>query len=149
MQEFILPAPARASTGEIEYYFIALKGHNRNSMIALSPGNCILWFLSFFFFFFYLLTHVWYFATPWTIAHQVPLSMRFPRQEYWNRLRFPSPGNLPNSGIEFTSPAWQADSLLPSHLDYLHSFPQPCPLAQGSHQSALDFYEFVFVRFHT
>ena len=51
MQEFILPAPARASTGEIEYYFIALKGHNRNSMIALSPGNCILWFLSFFFFF--------------------------------------------------------------------------------------------------
>ena len=44
-------------------------------------------------------------ATPWTAAHQAPLSMRFPRQEYWSGLPFPSPGNLPNPGIKPASPA--------------------------------------------
>ena len=39
-------------------------------------------------------------ATPWTVAHQAPLSMEFSRQEYWNGLPFPTPGNLPDSGIE-------------------------------------------------
>ena len=43
------------------------------------------------------------FATPWTVAHQVPLSMGFSRQEYWNGLPFPPPGDLPDSGIELTS----------------------------------------------
>ena len=43
------------------------------------------------------------FVTPWTVAHQVYLSMGFPRQEYWSGLPFPSPGNLPNSGIKPTS----------------------------------------------
>ena len=38
-------------------------------------------------------------ATPWTIAHQPPLSKGFPRQEYWSRLPFPSPGDLPDPGI--------------------------------------------------
>ena len=42
-------------------------------------------------------------ATPWTVARQAPLSMRFPRQEYWSGLSFPSPGDLPNAGIEPTS----------------------------------------------
>ena len=41
-----------------------------------------------------------YFSTPWTIVHQAPLSMRFPRQEYWTGLSFPSPGDLPNPGME-------------------------------------------------
>ena len=41
----------------------------------------------------------------WTVAHQAPLSMGFPRQEYWNRLPFSSPGDLPDPGIELTSPA--------------------------------------------
>ena len=45
------------------------------------------------------------FATPRTIAHQAPLSMGFPKQEYWSGLPFPSPGNLPNPGIEPESPA--------------------------------------------
>jgi len=45
------------------------------------------------------------FATPWSVAHQVPLSMGFPRQEYWSGLPFPSPGDLPDLGIEPTSPA--------------------------------------------
>ena len=49
---------------------------------------------------------------PWTVALQVPLSMGFPRQEYWSGLPLPSPGNLPSPGIEFRSPALQADSLL-------------------------------------
>ena len=50
-------------------------------------------------------------VTPWTVACQAPLSMGFSRQEYWNGLPFPSPGDLPNPGIEPGSPALQADSL--------------------------------------
>ena len=42
---------------------------------------------------------------PWTVACQVPLSMEFPRQEYWSGLPFPSPGDLPNPGIEPMFPA--------------------------------------------
>ena len=51
------------------------------------------------------------FVTPWTVAHQAPLSMGFSRQEYWSGLPFPSPGDLPNPGIKSGSPALQADSL--------------------------------------
>ena len=50
--------------------------------------------------------------TPWTVAHQTPLSMEFSRQEYWIGLPFPSPGDLPDPRIEPRSPALQADSLL-------------------------------------
>ena len=45
------------------------------------------------------------FATPWTVAHQAPLSMGFPSQEYWSGLPFPSPGDLPDLGIKPMSPA--------------------------------------------
>ena len=44
-------------------------------------------------------------VTPCTAAHQAPLSMELSRQEYWSRLPFPSPGDLPNPGIEPASPA--------------------------------------------
>ena len=47
-----------------------------------------------------------------SVAHQASLSMEFSRQEYWSGLPIPSPGDLPNSGIEPWSPALQADSLL-------------------------------------
>ena len=57
------------------------------------------------------LSHVRFFATPWTVAYQAPLSLGFSRQEYWSRLPFPSPGDLPNPGIEPRSPALQADTL--------------------------------------
>ena len=57
------------------------------------------------------LIHVWLFATPWTVAHQAPWSMESSRQEYWSGLPFPSPGDLPNPGMEPGSPALQADSL--------------------------------------
>ena len=45
------------------------------------------------------------FATPWTVAHQASLSTGFPGQEYWSRLPFPPPGDLPGPGIEPESPA--------------------------------------------
>ena len=51
------------------------------------------------------------FATLWTVAHQAPQSVGFSRQEYWSGLPFPSPGDLPNPGIEPRSPALQADAL--------------------------------------
>ena len=51
------------------------------------------------------------FATPWTAAYQAPQSMEFSRQEYWSGFPFPSPGDLPNLGIEPGSPALQADTL--------------------------------------
>ena len=58
------------------------------------------------------------YVTPWTIARQAPLSLGFSRQEYWSGVPFPSPGDLPDPGMESTSPAvpvWQADSLSLSH----------------------------------
>ena len=51
------------------------------------------------------------FATPWTAARQAPLSVGFSRQEDWSGLPFPSPGDLPNPGIELGSPTLQADAL--------------------------------------
>ena len=45
------------------------------------------------------------FVTPWTVAGQAPLSMRFSRQEYWRGLPFPPPGDVPHPGIEPTFPA--------------------------------------------
>ena len=56
-------------------------------------------------------SHVRLFAIPWTVACQTPLSMRFPRQEYWSGLSFPSPGDISDPGIEPGSPALQADAL--------------------------------------
>ena len=69
-------------------------------------------------------SHVWLFLTPWTVALQVPLSMRFSSQEYWGGMPFPSPEDPPDPGIEpasLTSPALQVDSL-PSELQYVRPF---------------------------
>ena len=71
-----------------------------------------------------LLSPVRLFATPWTVAHQAPPSMGFSRQEYWSGLPFPSPGDLPDLGIQPASAALQADSLPLSHL----GSPQICLL---------------------
>ena len=57
-------------------------------------------------------SHVWLFATLWTVALQAPLSLGFSRQEYWSGLPWPSPGDLPDPGIKPRSPALQADFLL-------------------------------------
>ena len=55
------------------------------------------------------------FVTPWTVTRQAPLSMGFPRQEYWNGLSFPSLGDLLDSGTESVSPAL-ADELFTTEL---------------------------------
>ena len=58
-----------------------------------------------------LLSHVRLFAIPWTVVYQAPPSMGFSRRECWSGLLFPSPGDLPDPGIEPRSPALQADAL--------------------------------------
>ena len=58
-----------------------------------------------------VLSRVQLFATPWTVALQVPLSMGFSRQEYWSGLPFPPSEDLPNPGIKPRSPALQVVSL--------------------------------------
>ena len=71
-------------------------------------------------------SHFQPFVTPWTVARQVPLYMWFSRQEYWSRLSFPSPEDIPNQGIEHTSPvslALQANSLPPSQWGSPSSIP--------------------------
>ena len=55
------------------------------------------------------LSHIRLFAIPWTVAYQAPQSMEFSRQEYWSGLPFPSPGHLPDPGIEPRSPLLQAE----------------------------------------
>ena len=64
----------------------------------------------------HVLSHGRLFGTPWTVARQAPLSMGFSRQEYCTGFPWPSPGDLPDPGIEPVSPAMQADSLPLSHL---------------------------------
>ena len=62
----------------------------------------------------YVLSGVWLFATPWTVAHHTPLSMGFYRQEYWNGLSFPPPGIFLTQGSNpylLDLLHWQADSL--------------------------------------
>ena len=65
------------------------------------------------------LSHIWLFETPWTVAHQAPPSMGFPRQEYWSGLPFPPPGDLPEPVIKpglLPLLHCQANSLPLSHL---------------------------------
>ena len=92
------------------------------------------------------LSCVWLFATLWTIAQQAPLSMGFFKQEYWHRLPFPSPGDLPNPGLKLTSPvspALELDSLPdePSWKPIFHfakslqSCPTVCDPIDGTHQA--------------
>ena len=67
------------------------------------------------------LSRVRLFVIPWTVTYQAPPSMGFSRQECWCGLPFPSPGDLPDPGIEPGSPALQADALLsePHTFDYM------------------------------
>ena len=77
----------------------------------LRPGMCVCVLSCF--------SHVRLFATQWNIAQQAPLSVGFLREEHWDGLPSPPPGDLPDPGIEPTShvaPALQVDSLLLSHL---------------------------------
>ena len=57
-----------------------------------------------------MLSRVQLFGTPWTVAHQAPLSMGLSQQEYWSGLPFPLPGNLPNPEVETISPVAPASA---------------------------------------
>ena len=90
--------------------------------------------------------------TPWTVAHQAFLSMEFLRQEYWSGLLFPSPGELPDPGIEPVSPALQADSV-PSESHYLFRvFPLVeiySPFRKKKMKTVFPFHYIVIVKFST
>ena len=104
--------------------FLSGDSHGQRSLASYSPSFKI--FQKFIFFCLYVCLHlfwfiIWFtvccssccclvamsyltlFVTQWTVAWQVPLSMGFPRQEYWNHLPFPSPGDFPDPGIEHVS----------------------------------------------
>jgi len=95
------------------------------------------------------------FGTPWTVAHQAPLPMGFPMQEYRNGLPFPSPGDLPDPGIEQPrSPILQEDCLL-SHLGslWLEQIAQSIRFSFSSTQKYLSYMSacilsYIVVRFH-
>ena len=78
------------------------------------------------------------FVTPWTVAHQAPLSILFSRQEYWSELPFPSPGDLPEPGIKTMSPALAlvCAKLLQSCLTLFNSMTcsLPCSSVHGTVQ---------------
>ena len=75
------------------------------------------------------LSRVQLFATPWTVAYQAPLSMGFSRQKYWSGLPFPPSGDLPDPGIEPTSPASTIENNICCGLVmYGLYFAEVCPL---------------------
>ena len=84
------------------------------------------------------LSRVHLFVTPWTVAHQAPLSMESSRQEYWSGLPFLPPGDLPNPGIKPESLALQADSL-PSEPPGSPTLTEITDLNKGSLGSAIVF----------
>ena len=91
-------------------FFCIRKSGCLNSIKEAKSSHAIFSFMldfrpSFFFFNRDVLSLVWLFAAFWTMAFQAPLSMGFSRQEYWSGLPLPPPGDIPNSGIEPTSPA--------------------------------------------
>ena len=105
-----------------------------NEKLQLLLFWCILWSMGYMMMM-CVLSRVWLFATPWTVACQAPLSMGFSRQEYWSRLPSPSPGDLPDPGVKPGSLALQADSLLskpPGKPKMTKSRCGLVPLSQGT-----------------
>ena len=88
-----------------------------------------------------VLSHVRLFATPWTVSHQAPLSMEFPRQAYWSGLLFPSPGDLPDPGVEPpppVSPALTGGFFITKPLEKPCLALEPLLLGSGPGESAGD-----------
>ena len=77
-----------------------------------------------------MLSNVQLFVTAWTIVHLAPLSMGFPRQEYWSGFPFPPPEDLPNPGLNtyLNLLHGQTDSLTPSHLGNINSSIEKCKI---------------------
>ena len=84
----------------LSFYSYSVSGYHKNTLSKWAYFKIMKWSRS-----------VRLFVTPWTVAYQAPQSMEFSRQEYWSGLPFPSPGDLPNPGIEPRSSALQADAL--------------------------------------
>ena len=101
------------------------------------------------------LSHAQHFVTPWTVAHQVPVSMGFPRQEYWSGLLFPSPVDLPDPKVEPASSAQQVNSSPLSHQgspqviqESISQFPNTEGLSREL--SIMNFqFNFIVVKQHT
>ena len=91
------------------FYFLRWKADSLPLDQQESPRDTILFLI--FFFKVKLFSRVQLFATPWTIAYQAPPPIGFSRQGYWSGLPLPSPGDLPDPGIEPRSSALQADAL--------------------------------------
>ena len=100
----------------IENKLLVTKEERRSKINEEFGVNRCTWLGSYYYIYYYTSTtstacllscfsRVWLLATLWTIACQVPLSMKFSRQEYWRGLPFPTPGNLPDPGIKPASPA--------------------------------------------
>ena len=87
----------------LQYTAISSKGVSRSSPYSIQSSFWNVNWQSF--------SCVWLFATLWTVAGQVPLSMEFSRQEYWSGQPFPSPGDIPDSGIKLGSPSLKPDSV--------------------------------------
>ena len=109
------------------FYFSKAEGHiaQKNDKKWLGwkfPGSPIIRTLCFHFLVVVVTKSCMTLETPWTVACQVPLSIGFSRQEYWSGLPFPSPGHLPEPGIESGSPTFHADSS-PTELPGKPSFP--------------------------
>ena len=85
------------------------------------------------------LSRVRLFAIPWTVAYQAPPSMGFSRQQYWSGLPFPSPGDLPNPGIDPGSPSFQADALTSEPLMWKSYINVPLSRKQSDLKFLLDF----------
>ena len=87
----------REGKNSLQYVSVIYKTRKKSfgKVTAQLVRLCVCWVIS----------HARLFMTPWTVAHQAPLSMGFSRQEYWSGLPCPPPGDLPDSGIELMSPA--------------------------------------------
>ena len=85
--------------------FLPLRGQVQFNVCMLSPISC-----------------VQLFVTPWTVAHQISLSMEFSRQEYWNGLLFPTSGDLPDPGIK---PEFPVAPELAGRVSVPHGKPLP------------------------
>ena len=96
-----------------------------------------------------LLSHVQLFPIPWTVACQAPLSMGFSRQEYWNGLPLPPPGDLPDPGIKRSSPVSPAlagrffTTAPPGKPKYLTAFPN-CSLWKTAGAAGLEQESFYY-----
>ena len=88
------PQTPKAPSGSLKTWLLSADHHNGKVKVKVKS-----------------LSRVRLFATPWTVAYQASLSMGFSRQEYWIGLPFPSPGDLPDPGIEPRSPALEAGTL--------------------------------------